>query len=206
MLTIPTCSGYFFESIEKIIMKLVLFGPPGAGKGTQAKLIQDKYTVPQLSTGDIFRYHIKNETELGKKVKSILDGGKLVPDDVVVALVADTIQQEAYANGYILDGFPRTVVQAQRFDEILADRGEKLTAVVGLEVPNEELIDRISKRGQGREDDAPEKVKVRLQVYQNETAPVMDYYKSKGMYQAIDGLGTIEEIFTRICNEIDAHL
>lgn len=179
-------------------MKLVIFGPPGAGKGTQAKLIEKEFDVKQLSTGDIFRSNIKNETDLGKKVKSILDEGKLVPDDVVVELVVDTVQKPEYENGYILDGFPRTVPQATQFDEFLSSRDDAIDAVIGLEVPRDELLNRILSRGEGRSDDTPEKVNVRLNVYEEETAPVMDYYKQKDLYTPIDGVGSIEEIFNRI--------
>lgn len=183
-------------------MRIVLFGPPGAGKGTQAKKIEEKFDIKQLSTGDIFRSHIKNQTELGKKVKGILDSGNLVPDEVVVELVVATVSNDAYSNGYILDGFPRTVVQAEQFDDYLKSHSQAIDACVGLEVPNEELMKRILARGEGRTDDTPEKVAVRLEVYEKETAPVMDFYKGKGLYKAIDGVGTIDEIFDRISAEI----
>lgn len=186
-------------------MNIIIFGPPGAGKGTQAKLIEDKYNITQLSTGDIFRSHIKNQTELGKKIKSILDSGKLVPDDVVVDVVADTISMPEFKDGYILDGFPRTVYQAESFDKILNQNGQKIDVCIGLEVPDEELINRISNRNEGREDDTPEKVKVRLEVYENETSPVKNYYKEKGIYQEINGIGTIDEIFNRITNILDKY-
>ncbi len=179
-------------------MRLILFGPPGAGKGTQAKLLEEKLNIPQLSTGDMFRNAIKNQTPLGVKVKAILDSGKLVSDEVVVEMVAETIAKPEFANGYILDGFPRTVAQSEAFDNLLASRGEKVDAFVAIEVPDEELITRLVNRGQGREDDTPDKIKVRLKVYQNETFPVMEYYQKKGLFQNIDGLGTVEEIQERI--------
>jgi len=179
-------------------MKIILFGPPGAGKGTQAKLIENKYKIHQLSTGDIFRNHIKKQTEIGKRVKSILDAGKLVPDDTVVDVVVDAIEKPEYQNGYILDGFPRTVNQAERFDEILDERDEHIDVCIGLEVPRQELIDRISKREEGRDDDQLDKVKVRLEIYEKQTFPVMDYYKEKELYRGIDGVGEIDEIFNRI--------
>lgn len=183
-------------------MKLVLFGPPGAGKGTQAKLLEKKFGIKQLSTGDIFRSHIKNQTELGVKVKSILDSGNLVPDSVVVELVIDTVKRPEFEKGYILDGFPRTVVQAEEFDTYLASIGSKIDACIGLEVPNEELIKRILSRGEGRADDTPEKVAVRLEVYKKETAPVMDYYKKTGVFTSVDGVGSVDEIFQRICDKL----
>lgn len=179
-------------------MKIVIFGPPGAGKGTQAKLLEERYLIKQLSTGDIFRSNIKNKTELGKKVKSILASGKLVPDEVVVDLVTDTISKDGYQKGYILDGFPRTVFQAEKFDDFLAQNNTKIDAVIGLSVPKDELVNRILSRDEGRSDDTPRKVKVRLEVYKNETEPVEHYYKEKGLYKEIDGMGSVEVIAQRI--------
>lgn len=146
-------------------MNIILFGPPGAGKGTQAKKLQDEFNIPHLSTGDIFRAAIKNETPLGVKVKSILDSGELVPDQTVVDLVADELSKEKYEDGYILDGFPRTVVQAKAFDKFLRDNNDELDAFISLSVPEDELISRILSRGEGRADDTEEKVKTRLEVY-----------------------------------------
>jgi len=184
-------------------MRLILFGPPGPGKGTQAKLLETELGVPQLSTGDIFRSAIKNQTPLGVKVKAIMDSGKLVGDDVVVALVAETIAKSKFSNGYILDGFPRTVAQAEAFDALLAQRGEKVDAFIALEVPDEELISRLTNRGQGREDDTPDKIKVRLGVYKQETAPVLAYYKAKNQAKIIDGLGSVEDIQQRILDAVN---
>ncbi len=179
-------------------MNIILFGPPGAGKGTQAKLLQDEFSIPHLSTGDIFRAAIKNKTPLGVKVKSILDSGELVPDQTVVDLVADELRKDKYQDGYILDGFPRTVVQAEAFDSFLESNNDKLDAFILLSVPEEELIKRILSRGEGRSDDTEEKVKTRLQVYREETRPVMKHYEKQGKVQEIDGIGTIDEIFKRI--------
>lgn len=179
-------------------MNIILFGPPGAGKGTQAKLIQDEFNIPHLSTGEIFRAAIKNKTPLGLKVKSILDNGELVPDEKVVELVADELSKEKYQDGYILDGFPRTVVQAESFDQFLEENDDELDAFILLSVPEEELIKRILSRGEGRSDDTEEKVKTRLQIYREETKPVLDYYDKQGVVQKIEGLGTIDEIFERI--------
>jgi adenylate kinase len=179
-------------------MNIILFGPPGAGKGTQAKLIQSELSLPQLSTGDMFRNNIKNATPLGLKVKSILDSGQLVGDDVVVELVEDALGKPEYANGYVLDGFPRTVAQAEALDQILAGRGQKVDAFITLDVADEILIDRILNRGEGRADDTEDKIRIRLDVYKNETAPVMNYYRDKGAYFAVDGVGTIDEIFGRL--------
>jgi adenylate kinase len=185
-------------------MKLILFGPPGAGKGTQAENIKNHYGIPHLSTGNIFRYNIKNETELGKKVKSILDDGKLVPDDTVVELVVDELQKPEYDKGYILDGFPRTIPQAEALDKYLESKGTAIDLFLNLEVPEQELIDRILSRAEGRSDDTPEKVKTRLNVYHNETAPVLNHYAKQNKVEKIDGVGSIEEIFGRIRDVLDS--
>jgi adenylate kinase len=179
-------------------MRIIIFGPPGAGKGTQAKLISEEYEIPHLSTGEIFRTAIKNETPLGKEVKSILDSGDLVPDAKVVGLVEEELKKEKYEDGYVLDGFPRTVPQAEAFDEILEEKNKSLYAFLQLQVPEEELIDRILSRGEGRSDDTPEKIKNRLNVYWEETQPVLNYYQEQNVVEEIDGVGSIEEIFRRI--------
>lgn len=179
-------------------MRIIIFGPPGAGKGTQAKLISEEYNIPHLSTGDIFRSAIKNETTLGKEVKSILDSGDLVPDEKVVGLVEEELQDGKYDNGYILDGFPRTVHQAKAYDSILDRNNESLTAFLQLQVPEKELVDRILSRGEGRSDDTEEGVKKRLQVYKEETEPVLDYYRKKDAVKEVDGTGSIQVIFNRI--------
>jgi len=179
-------------------MNIILFGPPGAGKGTQAKMLQNEFSIPHLSTGHIFRTAIANQTELGKKVKSILDSGGLVPDKTVVDLVEEELQKDKYDNGYILDGFPRTVPQAEAFDAFLESNNEELDAFITLTVAEEELIKRILSRGEGRADDTEESIKNRLAVYRQETRPVQNYYAKKGMVQEIDGTGSIEDIFGRI--------
>lgn len=179
-------------------MNLILFGPPGAGKGTQAEKIKSHFDIPHLSTGNIFRYNIKNETELGKKVKSILDAGDLVPDETVVDLVVDELQKPDYDNGYVLDGFPRTVPQAKALDEFLAENDTAIDTLLMLSVPEKELINRILSRGEGRSDDTPKKIKNRLAIYRKETEPVLNYYKEKGVVEEVDGVGTVDEIFERI--------
>ncbi|MCH2449175.1 MAG: adenylate kinase [Gracilimonas sp.] len=179
-------------------MNIILFGPPGAGKGTQAKKLQDEYSIPHLSTGDIFRAAIKNKTPLGVKVKSILDSGELVPDQTVVDLVADELSNDKYQDGYILDGFPRTVVQAKAFDVFLDKNNDNLDAFISLSVPEDELVKRILSRGEGRSDDTVEKIKTRLKVYRKETQPVIEHYKKQDKVQEIDGTGSIDEIFDRI--------
>lgn len=179
-------------------MIVILFGPPGAGKGTQAKLIQEEFGIPALSTGDMFRSNIKEATPLGIKVKNILDSGKLVGDDIVIELVEDALTNTLYERGYILDGFPRTVYQAEAFDRILSSKGQSIKAFITLNVPDDTLVDRLLNRGEGRTDDTEDKIRVRLEVYKNETQPVMDYYASKGQLQEIDGVGSIDDIFNRI--------
>jgi adenylate kinase len=184
-------------------MKLILFGPPGAGKGTQAKKISSHYSIPHLSTGNIFRYNIKNETELGKKVKSILDAGELVPDETVVDLVVDELQNDKYSNGYILDGFPRTIPQSVALDKYLDSQDTGIDLFLTLAVPQEELINRILSRGEGRSDDTPEKIKTRLEVYYNETEPVLNYYKKQEIVEKVDGMGSIKDIFSRLQTVLD---
>lgn len=179
-------------------MRIIIFGPPGAGKGTQAGLISDKYNIPHLSTGEIFRTAIKNKTPLGKEVKAILDSGELVPDQKVVGLVEEELQKPKYDDGYILDGFPRTVPQAKAFDAILDKNNKELTAFLQLKVPEDELIDRILSRGEGRSDDTKEGIKKRLHVYDEETEPVLVHYRKKEVVKEIDGVGSIEKIFNRI--------
>jgi len=179
-------------------MNIIIFGPPGAGKGTQAKKINNHFEIPHLSTGNIFRENIKNETPLGKKVKSILDAGELVPDETVVDLVKDELSKEKYDDGVILDGFPRTVAQAEALDSFFEKNEKKIDAFLTLSVPEEELVERILSREDGRSDDTPEKVKNRLSVYHKKTAPVLNYYKEKGAVKEIDGVGSIDEIFNRI--------
>lgn len=184
-------------------MRIIIFGPPGAGKGTQAKLVKEKYDIPHLSTGDLFRKAIKNKTELGQKVTSVLDAGELVPDDIVVALVKEELQKNKYTNGYVLDGFPRTVAQAKAYDRFLQEQGTSLYAFILLRVPQEELVDRILSRGEGRSDDSEEKVKTRLEVYWNETLPVHEHYQKQGLVEEIDGVGSVDEIFGRIQSTLE---
>jgi len=184
-------------------MRIILFGAPGAGKGTQAHLIEKEYDIPHLSTGELFRSEIKKETELGKKVKKLLDGGNLVPDETVVKIVKKELQKDPYQSGYILDGFPRTVPQAKAFDEFLKERNESLDAFIDLEVPEQELVNRILHRGEGRSDDTEENIKHRLEVYHKETQPVLNYYEKKGLVKKINGMGSVEEIFERIKDSLN---
>ncbi len=185
-------------------MNIILFGPPGAGKGTQAEMIIENFHIPHLSTGNIFRAAIKSETALGLKVKAILAAGKLVDDQLTVDLVAEELTFSRYNSGAIFDGFPRTVYQAEALDKLLADKGSKIDYVISLEVPDEELIKRVLSRGQGRADDTEEGINKRLEVYNNETAPVLAYFKEKGLVHEIDGVGDMNQIFNRIISVIES--
>lgn len=180
---------------------IVLFGPPGAGKGTQADKLIKEFDLVHLSTGDLLRDEIKRGTELGNKAKSLIDAGKLVPDDVVVGMIEKKLDDNANAEGFIFDGFPRTEEQAKALDELLEKKNTQVSGLVALQVPEEELIKRLKERGEssGRSDDKDENViKDRIQEYENKTAPLADYYDQQGKFYAINGVGRIEEIFDRI--------
>lgn len=185
---------------------IVLFGPPGAGKGTQSALLVDHFGFVHLSTGDIFRSNIKGETELGKLAKSYLDQGKLVPDDVTISMLEDSVNAHPNAQGFIFDGFPRTTAQAEALDAFLEGKGLSIHGMLALEVPEAELKVRLAKRAatSGRADDAdPVVIQKRIDVYNAETAPVAEHYRSQGKYQGVEGLGGIEDIFVRLRTAID---
>jgi adenylate kinase len=183
-------------------MRLVMLGPPGAGKGTQATKIATRLGIPQLSTGDMLREAVASRSTSGLRAKRIMDRGELVPDDVVVSVVINRIDHSDAANGFILDGFPRTVTQAEALDQELATRGIKLDAVLKLEVDEDALLDRIRGRAQQaanngesiRSDDNPEVFKARLDVYRAQTAPVTEYYRSQGLLNTVDGLQSIDVV------------
>lgn len=185
---------------------IVLFGPPGAGKGTQSALLVDHFGFVHLSTGDIFRSNIKGETELGKLAKSYLDQGKLVPDDVTISMLEDSVNAHPEAKGFIFDGFPRTTAQAEALDAFLEGKGLSIQGMLALEVPEAELKVRLAKRAEtsGRVDDAdPAVIQKRIAVYNAETAPVAEHYRGQGKYQGVEGLGSIEDIFVRLRTAID---
>ena len=214
-------------------MKIIMLGAPGAGKGTQAKKIADKYQIPHISTGDIFRANIKNGTELGMKAKTYMDQGLLVPDELVVDLVVDRLAQEDCVNGCVLDGFPRTIPQAECLDAALAEKGEAIDYAVDVDVPDENIINRMSGRracvacgatyhivhiptkvegvcdrcGESlilRDDDKPETVKKRLDVYHAQTQPLIDYYTSKNVLKSVDGTQDMEDVFQSIVDILGA--
>lgn len=214
-------------------MKIIMLGPPGAGKGTQAKQIADKYSIPHISTGDIFRANIKNGTELGKKAKQYMDQGALVPDELTCDLVMDRIQQDDCKNGFVLDGFPRTIPQAEALDAALGKINEKMDYAIDVDVPDENIVNRMSGRRaclncgatyhlisippkvEGicdrcgseivlREDDKPETVQKRLKVYHEQTQPLIDYYKNQGILKSVDGTQPMDEVFKAIVTILGA--
>ncbi len=208
-------------------MRLILLGPPGAGKGTQAKRLIERYGIPQISTGDILRAAVRDGTDLGKKAKQYMDAGKLVPDEVVIGIIEERLQEADCAKGFILDGFPRTVAQADALNRVLANLGQAIDHVVSIEVPDEELVERLTGRrtcrgcgamyhvkfsppkAQGvcdkcggelyqRDDDREETIRARLKVYHEQTAPLVEYYEKAGLLRRIPGQGSVDEIYARI--------
>jgi adenylate kinase len=210
-------------------MKIIMLGAPGAGKGTQAKMIAEKYGIPHVSTGDIFRANIKNGTELGKEAKTYMDKGLLVPDELTVKILLDRVAQADCANGYVLDGFPRTIPQAEVLDKALTELGDKIDYAINVDVPDENIINRMSGRRacvtcgatyhivhippkkEGicdkcgselvlRDDDKPETVKNRLDVYHKQTQPLIDFYEAKGVLRSVDGTVDMKDVFAAIVN------
>lgn len=188
------------------MLNIVLFGPPGAGKGTQSEKIIDQYHLVHLSTGDLFRKHLGEGTELGKKAQKFMDEGNLVPDEVVIGMVKDKIAKTIDPQGFIFDGFPRTVAQALALEDMLSDFDTSISGMIALDVPDEELKTRLLERGKtsGRADDQEEsKINNRIQVYKNETLPVAEFYEKQGKYNKIHGVGAIDEIYLSIKRVMD---
>ncbi|MCR5708938.1 MAG: adenylate kinase [Bacteroidales bacterium] len=180
----------------------LIFGPPGAGKGTQAVLLVERFNLRHVSTGDLLRREIAAGSELGLKAKSLIDAGQLVPDEVVEGMIASEIASHPEVKGFLFDGFPRTIAQAEHLDAILAARDEKVDAVLSLMIPDQTVLERIKHRAEieNRADDTDEEIiRTRIENYHAKTEPIIDYYRGKGAYREIDGLGTIEQVFEQLC-------
>lgn len=189
------------------MINIVLFGKPGAGKGTQAEFLKGKYNLTHLSTGDIFRYNIKNDTQLGKLAKTFMDKGDLVPDEVTIKMLESEVDRNPHSAGFLFDGFPRTLAQAAALDTFLESKYQSITATVALEADDEILVQRLLERGKtsGRPDDQDEeKIRNRYQEYNEKTAPLMDYYQSQGKFYAVNGIGSVEEVTQRLSKVIDS--
>jgi adenylate kinase len=195
-------------------MRLVLLGPPGAGKGTQAQLLAQKFRIVPLSTGEMLRAAVEAETPIGQRTKDIMARGELVPDDVVVSIVSERIDQPDAQNGFILDGFPRTVPQAQALDRMLSSKGLDLDAVVELKIDEQALLDRIvtriaqmQARGEAlRSDDNPDTLKTRIAAYQEQTAPLLQYYADKGLLRSVDGMAAVEDVAQAVCRTLGGEM
>ncbi len=189
------------------MINLILFGPPGSGKGTQAARLVEKYKLVHISTGDLFRYEMGNNTPLGQQAKAYIAQGELVPDEVTIGMLRNKVEAHPDARGFIFDGFPRTIPQAKALDRLMTDEKTQIHALLALHVPDEEIIKRITLRGEtsGRSDDLDENIiRNRIDVYKSETSPVYDYYAGQDKSHSIEGLGTIDAIFDRLCAVIDA--
>ena len=187
------------------MLNIVIFGAPGSGKGTQSERIVEKYGINHISTGDVLRAEIKNGTELGKTAKGYIDQGQLIPDELIIDILASVFDSFKDSKGVIFDGFPRTIAQAEALKKMLAERGQDVSVMLDLEVPEDELMVRLIKRGKdsGRADDNEETIKKRLHVYHSQTSPLIDWYKNEKKYQHINGLGTMDGIFADICEAVD---
>lgn len=188
------------------MLNLVLFGAPGSGKGTQSEKLIENYGLHHISTGEVLRDHIKRETELGKTAQKYISEGQLIPDDLMISILDDVLEKEAKGKkGVIFDGFPRTIPQAEALNELLKKRGTELNAVIGLEVPEDELVERMLNRGKatGRADDNLETIKKRLDVYHSQTSPLRDHYKKQNKYLQINGSGNVDDIFHNITTQLD---
>jgi adenylate kinase len=191
------------------MFNIILFGPPGSGKGTQAVYIEEKYNLHHISTGDLFRYELKNKTDMGKKLQRYLDSGQLVPDEITIQMLKNTVLSYENPNGFLLDGFPRNIAQAEALLDLFKELDSDVHLLVSLDVPEEEIVERILNRGKssGRSDDNNESIiRSRFKVYEEVTDPVFGYFKSLNKAVKIHGIGSIDEIFDRIVQEIDNQL
>lgn len=188
------------------MFNFILFGPPGSGKGTQSVRVAEKYNLTHISTGDIFRRNIREKTTLGMKVKSIIEKGELVPDELLIEILEDAMDRAKGNHGFVFDGFPRTVQQANDLKAILQKRNEHVSLVLALEVNDDEIIKRLLKRAEveGRKDDTREVIENRIRVYNNQTQPLIEYYGRNGTFASVNGIGSIDGIFNAICKKIDA--
>jgi adenylate kinase len=189
------------------MLNIVLFGPPGAGKGTQSEKLIEKFQLIHLSTGDLLRSEIAQQTELGMQAKLLMDKGELVPDAVVIGMIRSKLEQNQEANGFIFDGFPRTAAQAEALDNLLSEKNTSINCMLALEVDNEELTKRLLLRGKdsGRADDQNEEIiRNRIKEYNNKTAPLKDFYSTQNKFHAVNGIGSIDEIFNALCTQISA--
>lgn len=193
---------------ETTPVRLLIVGPPGAGKGTQAARLVERYEVPWISTGDIFRANIKQQTPLGKQVSQLIEAGKLVPDDLTNEIVADRLKQDDVERGFLLDGYPRTVDQAHSLDGVLEAEARALDAVVLLEVDTDEVVARLLGRAQveGRADDTEEVIRHRQEVYAEQTAPLIELYRTRGVLVTVDGLGEVDDVTERIFSALDSKI
>lgn len=188
------------------MINIVLFGKPGAGKGTQAEFLKTKYNLTHISTGDVFRYNLKNETALGKEARAYMDNGELVPDALTIKMLQDEVENHPDTKGFLFDGFPRTIAQADALDEFLRSKGWEVTATIALEADDEVLVKRLLERGKtsGRPDDQDEeKIRNRYQEYNEKTAPLITYYQNQDKFYAVNGIGSITEITGRLSQVID---
>jgi adenylate kinase len=187
------------------MFNLILFGPPGSGKGTQSAQIAEKYHLVHLSTGDIFRREIRNKSVLGLKVQSIIEKGELVPDDLLLEILRSAFQDAGNPRGFVLDGYPRTIRQAEDLDKLLKETGNQVSLVLSLDIDEEEVIKRLLKRAQleGRKDDTEEVIRNRMKIYHAQTHPLMEFYKKQKKFKSVAGVGSIEDIFRDICKVID---
>lgn len=206
----PSGSGYFYalapHSHRPTTMRIVLLGPPGSGKGTQAALLQDRLDIPHISTGDLLRNAVEQQTELGRKAKSFMDAGDLVPDDLMLGLIEERLGESDVANGFILDGYPRNLAQAEALDEVLERIGQPVDLALSVSVDEAEIVERLSNRAveEGRSDDTEDVIRNRLRVYAEKTAPVAGHYADRGQLREVDGMGSVEEVNRRLMEAIKA--